>query len=147
MEFIDGGSAVISKQPKENKKAQNTSKSSRSVQIPRPTKQAVTEYLDKWALLQKYPEQEDALSLLFKETFPHNPLDFPIYDIYVEKLLIHFRNVDRFSIFRNEELRNFLVFKRVISDFREAYQLDDFNLKQIDQYLWQFGKDTFPKNY
>ncbi len=27
------------------------------------------------------------------------------------------------------------------------YNLDDFDLKQIDQYLWQFGKDVFPKQY
>ena len=61
--------------------------------------------------------------------------------------MIYFRNKDRFSSFRNDELRDYLVFKRVIFDFRKAYQLHDFDLKQIDQYLWQFGKDVFPKQY
>jgi hypothetical protein len=225
LEFIDG-KPTSSSQPRAVKKSQAVSYATLSLKIPRPTKQSVAEYLDKWKQLPGYTEQEEALLLLFKSTFPnnknlsevlikcstlndfygtnifnvyplakhiikldidsrladgdpnlvndislghgitsrsgkelhlfsfatkycshHNPLDFPIYDSYVEKLLVHFRNADKFSSFRNEELRDFLVFKRVIIDFRRAYQLDDFNLKQIDQYLWQFGKEVFPKQY
>ena len=35
----------------------------------------------------------------------------------------------------------------ILIDFRTFYGLDKFSLKQIDQYVWQLGKDYFPKNY
>ena len=209
---------------------QSTKRSARNVasniSIPRPTKEAVDMYLQKWTQLPAYTDQEEALYILFRETYPtnnklnevlikcsclndfygtnifnifpmakhimsltiysrltdgdptlvndiarghgitsksgkelnlfsfatkycshHNPLEYPIFDSYVEKLLIHYRNLDRFSEFTSEELRDFVVFKRVIEDFRKVYHLEDYNLKQIDQYLWQFGKDVFPKQY
>ena len=193
---------------------------------PRPTPQAVTDYLLQWEKLPNYPEQEAAPSLLFHQTYPsnkalsevlikcaalndfygtnifsvcplaahitsldmdarlaagdpalvhdiasghgivsksgkelcffsfatkycshHNEHAFPIFDSYVEKVLLHYRNADRFTAFRNNELRNFPTFKRVILDFQQAYQLDAFSLKQIDKYLWLLGKKLFPKRF
>lgn len=198
----------------------------KSSDIPRPTMEAVEEYLVKWQNLSDYKEQEDALYHLFCNTYlsntnlsevlikcsvlndfystgifkiyqmakhivrlnidnrlkngdpelvndisrghgiilktgrephffsfaskycsHHNPAKFPIYDSYVEKLLMHFSKVDRFYLFKKEELRNYVVFKKVINEFRKFYQLQEFSLKQIDQYLWQFGKDIYPKKY
>ena len=75
------------------------------------------------------------------------PFDFPIFDSFVEKVLIYFRDMDRFSVFKNDELRDYPTFKRVVLDFRKAYNLERFDLKQLDQYLWQFGKEYFPKQY
>jgi len=40
-----------------------------------------------------------------------------------------------------------LKFKNIIIAFREYYGLDEFNLKEIDQYLWQLGKEYFPNKY
>jgi len=77
----------------------------------------------------------------------HNPLDFPIYDSYVEKVLKYFQKKDKFSSLRKFELKNYLVFKQVLLDFRSYYKLDDYNLKQIDKYLWQLGKEYFPQKY
>jgi len=225
LEYLDGKPPIASSPPRAERKPQSANYTIPAMHIHRPTKQSVAEYLDKWTRLPGYVEQEEALLLLFKDTFPrntnlsevlikcstlndfygtnifnvypiakhivtlnidsrladgdpklvneisfghgitarsgkelhlfsfatkycshHNPLDFPIFDSYVEKLLVHFRNADKFTNFRNEELRNFLVFKQVIINFRIAYQLEDFNLKQIDQYLWQYGKDVFKNN-
>jgi len=73
----------------------------------------------------------------------HNPEDYPIYDSYVEKILLYFRRVDNFSVFSKQELRDYHVFKRVIIDFCDVYGLQGFTLKQIDQYLWQLGKEAF----
>ena len=224
-EYLDGIPAIRLNKIKAEKKPLTSTYTAPTI-IPRPTIQSVMEYLDKWTRLPGYTEQEEALLLLFRDTFPfnnrlsevlikcstlndfygtnifavyplakhivrleidsrlangdptlvndislghgitsrsgkelhlfsfatkycshHNPRDFPIFDSYVEKLLIHFKNVDRFSSFRNDELRDYLVFKKAIMDFSKAYSLDEFNLKQIDQYLWQFGKDVFPKQY
>lgn len=77
----------------------------------------------------------------------HNPLEYPIYDNYVEKVLKYFRDLDRFSIFENNDLKDYIHFKGVLVDFRKFYQLEKFNLKEIDKYIWQLGKEYFPKNY
>jgi len=77
----------------------------------------------------------------------HNPLNYPIYDSYVDEVLRYFRNRDRFSDFQNGDLRDYIKFKSILIDFRAFYGLDRFNLKQIDQYVWLLGKEYFPKNY
>jgi len=75
----------------------------------------------------------------------HNPEAYPIYDSYVEQLLLFFRKKDGFAAFRNADLRDFPLFKQAILQFRAFYMLEEFSLKQIDQYLWQLGKEKFPK--
>lgn len=35
---------------------------------------------------------------------------------------------------------------KMIDKMKEIH-LDDFNLKELDKYLWQFGKNYFPKTY
>lgn len=77
----------------------------------------------------------------------HNPKAFAIYDSYVEKCLSYFRRIDKFSDFRCKELKDYSVFSRVLVDFKQYYGLCEFSLKQIDQYLWQLGKEFFPKKY
>lgn len=77
----------------------------------------------------------------------HNPLVFPIYDSYVEKMLIYFNKVDKFSVFKKIDLKDFKKFKEILISFKRFYNLSDFNLKQIDQYLWLAGKEFFPKKY
>lgn len=37
----------------------------------------------------------------------HCPLDFPIYDSYVEKVLCYFRNRDKFASFKNQDLKDY----------------------------------------
>lgn len=77
----------------------------------------------------------------------HKPLDYPIYDSYVDEVLRYFRDRDGFSAFLNPDLKDFGQFKKVLIDFRAFYGLEPFNLKQIDKYIWQLGKDYFPKSY
>ena len=75
----------------------------------------------------------------------HNSLDYPIYDSYVDEILRYFRNTDNFSKFSNDDLKNYAKFKTILIDFKSFYNLDEYNLKQIDQYLWQLGKEHFNK--
>lgn len=77
----------------------------------------------------------------------HNPLDYPIYDSYVDEVLRYFRNRDSFSDFQDGDLKDYTKFKSILMEFRVFYGLDKYNLKQIDQYIWQLGKEYFPKNY
>lgn len=77
----------------------------------------------------------------------HKPLEYPIYDYYVDKVLCFFRNRDKFATFKNDDLKNYEKFKGILTTFRSFYGLEEYNLKEIDRYLWQLGKKYFPKNY
>ncbi len=70
----------------------------------------------------------------------HNPLEYPIYDSYVEKVLKHFRDVDAFASFEMWELKQYPRFKEIVLQFRTFYSLTHYTLKEIDQYIWQLGK-------
>ncbi len=77
----------------------------------------------------------------------HKPLDFPIYDSFVDTLLKYFRDTDNFYEFKNEDLKEYVKFKNILIEFQRYYGLEQFNLKEIDKYLWLLGKEKFPKNY
>lgn len=77
----------------------------------------------------------------------HKPLDFPIYDSYVDRLLRYFRDVDGFYRFSNDDLKDYVKFKNILLKFSRFYDLESYNLKDIDKYLWQLGKEKFPKKY
>lgn len=77
----------------------------------------------------------------------HYPNDFPIYDDYIKKVLEYFRDVDGFCGFNTPELLQYPRFKEILCSFRQFYKLEQFSLKQLDQYLWQLGKLKFPKQY
>lgn len=77
----------------------------------------------------------------------HQPNKFAIYDSYVEKILKYYRNVDAFCVFTDSELKDYLVFSKVLKEFQLFYGLEKFTLKDLDRYLWQLGKEKFPKKY
>lgn len=73
----------------------------------------------------------------------HNQESYAIFDSFVEKILLAYRKQDSFSVFRNSDLKDFSSFKRVIQDFINSYNLTDFNLKEIDKFLWIYGKEMY----
>jgi len=78
----------------------------------------------------------------------HRPLDYPIYDNYVVKILKHFKKIDCFSKFTMDDLKNdYSFFKNVLLDFRKFYNIEEYNLKDLDRYLWQLGKEYYPNKY
>ena len=77
----------------------------------------------------------------------HNRENYAIFDSFVEKILIAYKKQDNFSLFTKAELRDFPTFKRVIQDFIEFYDLNKHNLKEIDKFLWIYGKELFPAKY
>jgi len=54
---------------------------------------------------------------------------------------------DRFYSFNNHDLKDYVKFKKVLLEFSKFYNLESYNLKDIDKYLWQLGKEKFPKKY
>lgn len=77
----------------------------------------------------------------------HNPDEYPIYDSYVVKVLKYYRDVDKFVQFKDNDLKTYSVFKTILVKFRDYYGLEQFSLKELDMFLWQFGKLHFPNNY
>lgn len=77
----------------------------------------------------------------------HNPEAFPIYDSFVDKVLRYFRDKDGFSKFKNEDLKNYKTFKSILKDFQIFYDLQKYSFKEVDRFLWQFGKEYFPKKF
>lgn len=77
----------------------------------------------------------------------HKPLDYPIYDSYVEKILKYFRRLNKEFVFSNEDLKDYAKFKNILLDFQRLYGIEKYNLKDLDRYLWQLGKKYMPNNY
>ncbi|MEX1376796.1 MAG: hypothetical protein AB1Z23_04880 [Eubacteriales bacterium] len=77
----------------------------------------------------------------------HSPLAFPIYDSYVDKVLRYFKKTDMFFDFKNDDLRDYRKYTDILNRFKSYYEIENFNVKEIDIYLWQLGKEHFPSAY
>jgi hypothetical protein len=77
----------------------------------------------------------------------HHPIAYPIYDSYVEKCLVYFKRKDKFAKFTLPDLRDYQKFKDILTEFKKFYGIDEHNLKDIDKYLWQLGKEYLPNKY
>jgi hypothetical protein len=73
----------------------------------------------------------------------HNPERYAIYDSYVEKVLVSMNSRDHFMDFKQEELKDYETYMSVVDAFKKRYGLTQYNIKQLDQYLWQLGKWYF----
>jgi|SRR5690554_366595 len=77
----------------------------------------------------------------------HNQESYAIYDSFVEKILRAYQKQDKFSDFKLIDLRDFNKFKDVLNDFSDHYALNNSTLKEIDKFLWIYGKEIFPTKY
>lgn len=77
----------------------------------------------------------------------HKPEEYPIYDSYVEKMLMYFQKTDKFAKFKKADLKNYAKFKSILIEFKKFYDINEYTLKEIDKYIWQLGKEYMPKNY
>lgn len=92
-------------------------------------------------------KQRNFYSFATKYCSHHNPVDYPIYDSYVDAVLRYFQKTDGFMEFSQTDLKDYAGFKNILKGFQKRYKLEAFSLKQIDQYIWQLGKEFFPKKY
>ena len=70
-----------------------------------------------------------------------------LYDSYVDEVLRYFRAKHCFECFANDGLKEYGQFKDILIAFQSYYGLNQFSLKEVDKYIWQLGKDYFPKSY
>ena len=92
-------------------------------------------------------KEKNFYSFATKYCSHHFPLIYPIYDSFVEKLLNHFKKIDRFYNFEKNDLKIYTKFNDILLSFKKFYGLEKFSVKEIDKYLWQVGKEYFPKTY
>lgn len=92
-------------------------------------------------------KQKNFYSFATKYCSHHFPTVFPIYDSFVEKVLVYFYKKDKFYKFTKDDLKDYGKFKDILIQFKKYYGIDEYNLKDIDRYLWQLGKDYFPRKY
>ena len=71
----------------------------------------------------------------------HQPEMYPIYDNYVDNLLWRYQKQDKFSVFKQTELRQYKRYKQILEDFKSHYGLSKFRSKDLDKFLWGYGKD------
>lgn len=77
----------------------------------------------------------------------HKPASYPIFDSFVERMLLHYKSADGFNSFDKSDLRNYERFIKIIKSFQSFYKLKRHTLREIDIFLWLAGKKWFPRNY
>lgn len=77
----------------------------------------------------------------------HKPTSYPIFDSFVEKMMLHYKTEDSFNIFDKVDLKDYRRFIEIIKGFQSFYKLEKFSLREIDIFLWLAGKECFPRKY
>jgi hypothetical protein len=106
-----------------------------------------TEIVDKIAAASFSGKKRNVFSFASKYCSWHDQQNYPLYDGFVEQLLLAYRAKDKFARFRNSDLRRYTNYKRIVDGFRGHYTLGKFSFKELDKFLWLYGKTLYPKNY
>ncbi len=101
--------------------------------------------VNKIAVVNLNEKTRENYSFATKYCSHHSPELYPIYDYYVERMLMHFKKVDEFAKFTLKGLKDYPNFYSVLKQFSDHYDLGRFDLKAIDRYLWIAGKENFPR--
>jgi hypothetical protein len=72
---------------------------------------------------------------------------YPIYDSFVEKMLMYYKKANDFDAFQKKDLKDYPRFATIIRNFQTSYELEEFSLREIDIFLWLAGKKWFPRSY
>jgi len=72
-----------------------------------------------------------------------NPSAYPIYDGFVDQILWTYNKQDKFDTFLRQDSWKYHRFRQIVDNFRMHYELTEFDLKDIDKFLWLAGKDYY----
>jgi hypothetical protein len=73
----------------------------------------------------------------------HVPDAYPIYDTFIEQLMWAYGESGRFAQFARTDLRDYPRFKEIVERFQAYYGLTEFSFKQLDKFLWRYGRELF----
>jgi hypothetical protein len=99
------------------------------------------ELVDEIARIEIREETRNNYSFATKYCHWHQPELYPIYDSYVDNLLWRYRKQDGFMTFTQAELRQYPRYKQIIEGFKDHYGLLQFKFKELDKFLWVYGRE------
>ena len=70
----------------------------------------------------------------------HKPDLYPIYDSNVALVLRKYKG-EKYTNHLIKDFKNYPIFKEVINDFRNFYNLNDYDYRKLDHFLWRYGHD------
>jgi hypothetical protein len=114
-----------------------------SLDIDGRLSQGLPEVVDEIATVRIKEKVRTNYSFATKYCSFHNSPNYPIYDLLVDKLLNAYQRQDRFASSSLGNLKNYLHFEQILKDFREFYGLTDVGAKQLDSFLWLYGREVF----
>ena len=68
-------------------------------------------------------KEKNFYSFASKYCSHHKPESFPIYDSFVDKMLMHYKKADKFYTFKKDDLKNYERFIEIIRKFQGFYHL------------------------
>jgi hypothetical protein len=101
--------------------------------------------VDKIRHVRRNEKSVDLYSFASKYCSLHRPDQYPMWDSYVDRMLRAYRRKHNFSPFVNSDLKNYRRFIVILKEFQSYYQLEELNMREIDVFLWLYGKECFPR--
>ncbi len=116
-----------------------------SLHIDSALEKGDSEIVDKIAKVKLSHKEKNFYSFATKYCNWHNRSKYPIYDGFVDKILRAYRDQTNFFDFNNTDLRDYAKFLEILENFRRFFNLDDFDFKEIDKFLWRYSREVFKK--
>ncbi|HMN00298.1 MAG TPA: hypothetical protein PKC99_14915 [Anaerolineales bacterium] len=113
------------------------------LQIDSALAQGSLEIVDKIARVEVRGRIRRNYSFASKYCSWHAPHIYPIYDSLVDKLLWAYKEQENFAAFKREELLEYPRYREILDKFREYYALKQFGYKDLDKFLWLYGREMF----
>ena len=76
-----------------------------------------------------------------------NAIDGLIATFYRQTLFAEYEYLANEHVAKNLPVNHEVLSNIMVELYKKYYGLDEFSLKEIDQYLWQLGKEYFPNKY
>jgi len=87
------------------------------------------------------PDQPHPYSFATKYCNFSNHDVYPICDSWVRNALTYYQKFHNFTQdFNNDDLFDYFAFNDILNDFKRFFSLEGLTAKEIDKYLWTFGK-------
>jgi hypothetical protein len=106
-------------------------------------KQGDPEVVDQIAKLTINGKERRNYSFATKYCSFHNPSAYPIYDSFVDRVLRAYQKQDAFSSVALGDLKEYRRFKEVLQGFVNFYDLGKPGARELDYFLYGFGKEKF----
>ena len=113
----------------------------RNLAIDADLADASVDLVDKIARLEIRGKTRRHYSFATKYCSWHRPLEYPIYDSLVEKLIWLYRDEYGFAEFSRPAMQEYPRYKAILAAFLLHFNLKGTSFKELDKFLWFTAKD------